>query len=444
MKSDGWFNLMSGLGETPLGAAVVFSSVAGRFGNTGQTDYSSANDLLCKSISNFRSTRPGTRGIAIDWTAWAGIGMAARGSIPAIMKQAGIDMLPPEAGIPVIRRELTAGSTRGEIVIAQRLGMMMEEFDPSGGLDTSGEGPVARLASRRGLLTGRVGSMGIYEGLRVETDLDPNRQPFLYHHQINETPVLPGVMGIEAMAQAARLLFPEFHISSIEDVQFNSPFKFYRSQPRTVTVQAEFRTEGEDIVAECRLLGSRTLHGHAEPEVTTHFTCRVRLSPSAVALERRAVPALTSDRTVDAADIYKLYFHGPAYQVLESSWRSGEESLGLFAASLPGDQEPVGKPVEMRPRLIELCFQTAGIWELASRSRMGLPYRVAAVRSFCPMQGRRNGRLYAAVTPKVGRELRRTGVRRVGKRSRRSPRVPHDGNAGPHKTGVAPTAAQGA
>ncbi len=71
VKSDGWFNLMSGIGEMPLGAAVVFSSVAGRFGNIGQTDYSSANDLLCKCISNFRTTRPHTRGIAIDWTAWA-------------------------------------------------------------------------------------------------------------------------------------------------------------------------------------------------------------------------------------------------------------------------------------------------------------------------------------------------------------------------------------
>ena len=100
----------------PLGATVAFSSIAGRFGNGGQTDYSSANDLLCKITSSFRTTRPATRGIVIDWTAWGGIGMATRGSIPKMMELAGIDMLPPEAGIPLIRRELTAGGTRGEIV----------------------------------------------------------------------------------------------------------------------------------------------------------------------------------------------------------------------------------------------------------------------------------------------------------------------------------------
>ena len=109
VKSDGWFNLLRAIGDMPLGATVAFSSIAGRFGNAGQTDYSAANDLLCKITSSFRTTRPATRGIVIDWTAWGGIGMATRGSIPKMMELAGIDMLPPEAGIPLIRRELTVG-----------------------------------------------------------------------------------------------------------------------------------------------------------------------------------------------------------------------------------------------------------------------------------------------------------------------------------------------
>ena len=125
VKCDGWFNLLNAIGDMPLGAAVVFSSIAGRFGNMGQTDYSAANDLMCKWISAMRTTHPATRGIAIDWTAWADIGMASRGSIPQIMAMAGIDMLAPAAGIPVIRRELTAGSRRGELLVAERLGVLL-------------------------------------------------------------------------------------------------------------------------------------------------------------------------------------------------------------------------------------------------------------------------------------------------------------------------------
>ncbi|MGZ5326597.1 MAG: SDR family NAD(P)-dependent oxidoreductase, partial [Solirubrobacterales bacterium] len=54
VKVDGWLSLLRALRPTEIGTAVVFSSIAARFGNAGQTDYSAANDLLCKSISNLR------------------------------------------------------------------------------------------------------------------------------------------------------------------------------------------------------------------------------------------------------------------------------------------------------------------------------------------------------------------------------------------------------
>jgi acyl carrier protein/NAD(P)-dependent dehydrogenase (short-subunit alcohol dehydrogenase family) len=373
VKSDGWFNLISGIGNKPIGAAVVFSSVAGRFGNAGQTDYSSANDLLCKCVSNFRSTRPDSRGIAIDWTAWSGIGMAARGSIPTIMKAAGIDMLPPEAGIPVVRRELTTG-TRGEVVIGKRLGIMVREFDPQGGLESSSDGPLNTALRARGIMTGEVKAMELYGGLTVETTLDPARQPFLYDHQINQTPVLPGVMGVEAMAEAARVLFPDRFIAAVEDVRFGNPFKFYRNQPRTVTVHANFYTDADDIIAECRLLGSRTLHGQSEPEVTTHFTGRVRLvSAQPAASKEKLVPGSSDGTKVTGTEIYKIFFHGPAYQVIDSAWKKEDQIIGQFAQTLPPNHEPADLPLTASPRFLEMCFQVASLKGLVFQSKLGLP-----------------------------------------------------------------------
>ena len=52
-------------------------------------------------------------------------------------------------------------------------------------------------------MVGRVVAMGVHGGLVVETTLDPAEQPFLGDHQIEGTPVLPGVMGIEAFAEVA-------------------------------------------------------------------------------------------------------------------------------------------------------------------------------------------------------------------------------------------------
>ncbi len=110
VKADGWFNLLHAIGDMPLARPWPSARLRAASAMRGQTDYSSANDLLCKITSSFRTTRPDTRGIAIDWTAWGGIGMATRGSIPKMMEAAGIDMLPPEAGVPLIRRELTAAA----------------------------------------------------------------------------------------------------------------------------------------------------------------------------------------------------------------------------------------------------------------------------------------------------------------------------------------------
>lgn len=73
IKADGFFSLLQAAQGLPIGATVAFSSVAGRFGNSGQTDYSAANDLLCKLTSSLRRWRPETRGIVIDWTAWGAL-----------------------------------------------------------------------------------------------------------------------------------------------------------------------------------------------------------------------------------------------------------------------------------------------------------------------------------------------------------------------------------
>jgi NAD(P)-dependent dehydrogenase (short-subunit alcohol dehydrogenase family)/acyl carrier protein len=416
VKCDGWFNLLRAIGDMPLGATVAFSSVAGRFGNADQTDYSAANDLLCKTTSSFRTTRPGTRGLAIDWTAWGGIGMATRGSIPKMMEAAGIDMLAPEAGIPIVRRELTAGA-RGEIVIGQRLGVLLNEWDESGGLETA-----AVESQIHGPMIGKVVGMGLHNGLTVEMTLDPTAQPFLHDHQIDGTPTLPGVMGIEAFAEIAALVLPGWQAASIEDVNFLSPFKFYRSQPRTLTLNATFHTEAETLVAECCLIGSRTLPTKPEPEVTTHFTGRVRLTRKSVGSEELRVKSeeffthstlhsslitLNSPAaglTVSATDIYRVYFHGPAYQVLESAWRDGERVIGLMAHDLPANHSPADLPMLAEPRLIELCFQTAGIWEIGTQGWMGLPQHVDRVSVSRNPDLASDHRLFAVVTPNVSQK----------------------------------------
>ena len=396
VKSDGFFNLLRAIGNMPLAATVVFSSIAGRLGNSGQTDYSAANDLLCKITSSFRTTRLQTRGIAIDWTAWGGVGMASRGSIPKIMEAAGIDMLPPEAGVPIVRREVTEGGTRGEVVIANRLGVLAKEWDDSGGIDLAATNGEKASATRKPML-GKIASSGVLTPLTIKTTLDPKVQPFLYDHQIDGTPVLPGVMGVEAFTEAALVPLPGWHVESVEQVDYHTPFKFYRNEPRTVTVENVIHPDGDGLVADCKLIGCRSLPNQIEPQVTTHFTARVRLTRETQ--KPSSVPKIgtPSGNVVNRKEIYGLYFHGPAYQVIEKAWWDGDRIIGLMANNLPNNHVPPESQTVAAPRLIELCFQTAGVWEMGVQGWMGLPLHIDSVSLFGARENVADP-LYAVVT----------------------------------------------
>ncbi len=390
VKADGWFNMVRALGDTPIGAAVVFSSIAGRFGNSGQTDYSAANDLLAKSVAYLTATRPGTRGIALDWTAWGEIGMASRGSIPKLMAAAGIDMLPPSLGIPLVREELTSSGWAGEMVVAGALGMLVDEWDAEGGLDPE------RLSVPAGPVASRVVGMTLHDGLIVEATLEPAAQPFLNDHRIDGTPVLPGVMGIEAFAEAVRAMFPDRVATVIEDVHFLAPFKLYRDEPRTISVRATFEADGDDVVANCRLIGERQLPRGVE--VTEHFRGRLRLSSDRGPGQTARVPNGGSSAEVPSEVIYQAYFHGPAYQVLDAVWPDGELVVGRVASDLPANHTPEDQPLATAPRLLEACFQTAGLWEMGTHQRMGLPMQVGRLELLAhPSEA--TGRLLVVVEP---------------------------------------------
>jgi acyl transferase domain-containing protein/acyl carrier protein len=402
VKAHGWLNILAALEdvgpvqETGPDCAIVFSSIAGRFGNGGQTDYSAANDLLCKSVSNMRRAGS-TRGVAIDWTAWGEIGMASRGSIPKLMEAAGIGMLPTSVGVPVVHRELAASGPGREVVVAASLGVMLEERHPTGGLDV--ESVAAALAQRSGPMTGAITGFSASGTVTVVTELDPGRQAFLNDHRIDGTPVLPGVMGIEGFAEVAAALVPGFKAVAFEDIELLAPFKFYRDEPRTVTLRAVLHDGGDGtVIADCELIGRRSLRGQGEQE-TRHFSGRARLARKASAAPKAiARPAEESEDHpgVGRDAVYGVYFHGPAYQVLDRAWRDNGHVVGSLAAGLPADHEPPSQPTELAPRLIELCFQTAGVWELGTAGRMALPTHVDRVVQFAV--GKEPGRLWAVVS----------------------------------------------
>ena len=170
----------------------------------------------------------------------------------------------------------------------------------------------------------------------------------------------------------------------------------FRSRP--VIVEAVIHPHGSAVIADCRLLGRRPLPNQKEPQATTHFTARVRLSKHAPGLGTVRVLGTPEGHIIEAVDIYRLYFHGPAYQVVERAWWDGTRIVGLMAKGLRNNHHPSELPTLMGPRLIELCFQTAGLWEMGVQGRMGLPQHIDRV-SLLREPERAESRLYGVVTP---------------------------------------------
>jgi hypothetical protein len=224
----------------------------------------------------------------------------------------------------------------------------------------------------------------LYGGLEVETRLDPSEQPFLFDHQIDGVPVLPGVMGAEAFAEVASLLCPDCVVTGLRDVEFLLPFKFHRMQPATLHLSALGRPgTGQRTLIEIRLSSRLQPKPELPVQERLHFRGWVALEPAPAAVPRAEVRT-AQEPSFGRDAIYRVYFHGPAYRVLEGVRLEHGEAVGVVHRGLPANAKDPGAAELVWPRLAELCFQTAGVVDLAERSVLGLPARVDALRVFHP------------------------------------------------------------
>ncbi|GAA1300472.1 SDR family oxidoreductase [Saccharothrix xinjiangensis] len=102
-KLSGLRTLLAATAEDPLSLLVLFSSVAGVFGNVGQGDYAMANAVLDAVASVERTRRPDCLVRALAWGPWRG-GMVT----PALVRhfeRAGVDLIEPDAGAEALLAE---------------------------------------------------------------------------------------------------------------------------------------------------------------------------------------------------------------------------------------------------------------------------------------------------------------------------------------------------
>jgi hypothetical protein len=185
----------------------------------------------------------------------------------------------------------------------------------------------------------------------------------------------------------------------VEDVAFHLPFKFVRGQPATLHLVAAGRPGadgGVDVHVQLRSVVQPKVE--LPPQVRVHFTGRVRMGEEAPVAGPIAFEPPAGVAPVARSAIYDLYFHGPAYRVLEHVRLDAGLAVGLMAEGLPADTDPPDAALLVAPRLVELCFQTAGILEVARKEVLGLPTAYRALTVYRQPAEAEGQRLHALVS----------------------------------------------
>ncbi len=113
-KADSVFHLGRGLRPDSLRFLVLFSSVAGRFGNPGQCDYTAVNEIVNKTALLLDAQWP-CRVVAVNWGPWAREGMVS----PALERQfaeRGVRLIDPDQGVAALCDEIVRGR-KGEVEV---------------------------------------------------------------------------------------------------------------------------------------------------------------------------------------------------------------------------------------------------------------------------------------------------------------------------------------
>ncbi|MET7480654.1 type I polyketide synthase [Streptomyces sp. NPDC005648] len=108
-KMAGAAHLDEFLGDTPLDAFVLFSSISATWGSLGQTAYSAGNAFL-DALAEHRRAR-GLAATSVAWGPWAEAGMGAEPGLRAFLARRGLPPMAPAEAVGELWRAVRAGQT---------------------------------------------------------------------------------------------------------------------------------------------------------------------------------------------------------------------------------------------------------------------------------------------------------------------------------------------
>ena len=366
VKVEGIWNILNSLDKSKLKRVVCFTSIAGRFGNRGQIDYSFANGYLSRLC--WMLNQQGISAIACDWSAWGGVGMATRGSVMKILSSFGINPITLETGTEVFVK-LFLNKIGKEVVVSNGLG----PFEEAHILDQQISNKNYPMINSLEYIDSK---FRVYHTLSTDSDL------YMMDHQIQEVPIFPGVMGLEMFSEVYHLVSNSKPFI-LKEIEFSSALKLPKNKPKDIFV--EYDSSKEEMILKSIFIPKNDEKLRREIE---HF--KLEIGSKAERSKKRKSSIQSEDSELylmSKEEIYEIFFHGKSFQVLDKLLDVSEETA-LTSVNIPKDDlfSDSKSKVLINPRTIEAALQTAGLYDIIVNDESSLPSNIAQLSIYSNKQ----------------------------------------------------------
>ena len=316
-KMDGLISLLACTDESKIKHLVLFSSAAGFYGNSGQSDYSIANDILNKTAYRFKALNPNAQVLSFNWGPWDG-GMVTP-ELKRMFNDRGVYIIPLDAGAELLVSELAADTNRcAQILVGNDLS---KEQDQEG--DSVKKPQVSRLTTR------------------VTKTLKATNNAFLTDHVIGGDQVLPTVCAIAWMSDAAEAAFTGYYYQGLENYKLFKGVVFDADaleKNEAVEYQIDLKAElnaGQGTDVESLRVDTKISSINAEGKIVFHYGAQLILVRKLEAIPEveLTLPALTGAK---ASELYSngTLFHGESLQGITEILECNDQGL-LLACQVP-------------------------------------------------------------------------------------------------------------
>jgi enediyne polyketide synthase len=290
-QADGLTNVLGAVSAAMLRLLVTFGPVSARYGAAGQGAGSLASTALAEQARRLGPGLPGCRILHVDWS----------GDVTPI---------PVQEASRLLLSLLASADAPARVAIHGRVGV------------PAPPAPLMRAPQQvtRGRFVQEAGLHYPAVEFIADTRLSLPTDPYLADHRIDGLPVLPAVMGLEAMAQAASVLAGQF-LRHATNVSMDAPVVIPpgpSGEQAVIRVCALHRGDSVEVVLRCDTDGFRVDHFRALFPLPG--TARSAASPPADAASPEfrggtvngvPVPGLTHDGTAPAGIVDGTDLYGP-------------------------------------------------------------------------------------------------------------------------------------